>query len=129
MAVGGLTPEATPVRAETAALVQELGRLARRSPPVDAGRARPPASSSTAPVPAAAPASRRRGDSGVPQALGRLVVNAHLHTADAAERLVVINMRRYREGERTREGALVERITAVGVEMRFEGQPFLLPSR
>jgi general secretion pathway protein B len=60
-------------------------------------------------------------------ALPPLRVDIHVYAQKPAERFVFINSRRYREGEQTNEGLLVEKITAAGVIMNRDGLRFLLP--
>ena len=62
-------------------------------------------------------------------ALLPLTVNAHAYAEDAAKRMIIINMRRYREGDRMREGATVEAITPRGAVLVYEQQRFQLPVR
>jgi general secretion pathway protein B len=56
-----------------------------------------------------------------------LRLELHVYSTRAAERMVFINSRRYREGETTPEGAVVEQITPDGVVMSMNGNRFLLP--
>lgn len=59
--------------------------------------------------------------------LPTLGVDLHVYAAQPQARFVFINLSRYREGERLREGPLVERITPDGVILQHEGLRFLLP--
>jgi general secretion pathway protein B len=54
-------------------------------------------------------------------------IDIHVYSGNPAERFVFINMRKYREGERTREGPVVEQIAPEGVVMSDDGRRFLLP--
>ena len=54
-------------------------------------------------------------------------VDLHVYATDPTARFVVINGRRYIEGGRLPEGALVEHITPDGVIMNNKGTRFLLP--
>lgn len=45
-----------------------------------------------------------------------------------AKRFVLINLRRYREGDRLAEGANLERIIPEGAQLSYQGQSFLLRS-
>jgi general secretion pathway protein B len=55
----------------------------------------------------------------------RLTVHAY---ADApADRFVILNSRKLREGGRTPEGLLLHAIRADGVVLEFEGTRFFLP--
>lgn len=62
-----------------------------------------------------------------PDGLPELSLNVHVHTRQADGRFVVINMTRYHEGERLREGPLLERITEDGAILSWQGARFLLP--
>jgi general secretion pathway protein B len=55
-----------------------------------------------------------------------LRLELHVYSTKPAERFVFINGQRYREGETTREGAIVEQITSDGVVMSAGGSRFLL---
>ena len=59
--------------------------------------------------------------------LPQLNVDLHVYATDPASRFVMINGRRYLEGGRLPEGALVEHITPEGVIMNNKGTRFLLP--
>jgi len=59
--------------------------------------------------------------------LPQLNVDLHVYATDPASRFVMINGRRYQEGGRLPEGALVEHITPDGVIMNNKGTRFLLP--
>jgi hypothetical protein len=58
-----------------------------------------------------------------------LSLDMHTYSNDPAACFVYINMRLYHNGDTTREGAIVEEITADGVVMRMHGLRFLLQSR
>lgn len=60
------------------------------------------------------------------QEIPALELNAHVYAQEPAERMAIINMRRYQEGDRTVEGATVESITAEGAELRFAEHRFRL---
>ena len=51
----------------------------------------------------------------------------HVHSNNAAERFVFVNMRKYVEGQSLSEGLKVERITGDGVILNQHGLRFLLP--
>ena len=54
--------------------------------------------------------------------VGSLEINVHSYSANPAERLVFINMHRYREGERIGEnGPLLREITPEGVIIDYGG--------
>ncbi len=56
-----------------------------------------------------------------------LHLDIHVHSPNAAERFVFVNMRKYIEGQALSEGPVVERITADGVVLDHRGLRFLLP--
>jgi general secretion pathway protein B len=56
-------------------------------------------------------------------------LDMHAWAPDPKERFVYINMRRYRIGDTTREGATVENITPDGVVLLLQGRRFILPAR
>jgi general secretion pathway protein B len=93
---------------------------------------------SAAPVAAGARAPRVGPESaGVPSinelptqaltGLPRLNIDLHVYSPDPAQRFVVVNGQRLREGEALREGPTLERITADGVVLNHQGTRFLLP--
>jgi len=55
-----------------------------------------------------------------------LSLDVHVFSPAAADRFVFINMEKYREGDRTKEGLLVNRIVADGVILEDAGQRFRL---
>lgn len=59
--------------------------------------------------------------------LPELHLDIHVNSANAAERFVFVNMRKYVEGQALNEGPTVERITADGVILNQRGLRFLLP--
>jgi len=59
--------------------------------------------------------------------LPELHLDIHVHSHNPAERFVFVNMRKYQEGETTKEGPSVERITPEGVILNQRGLRFLLP--
>lgn len=56
-----------------------------------------------------------------------LHVDIHAWAADPAARFVLINLRRYGEGDRLQEGPVVRRILKNGVVLEFQGRLFSLP--
>jgi general secretion pathway protein B len=60
-------------------------------------------------------------------ALPDLHLDMHVHSANAADRFVFVNMRKYVEGQSLSEGPKVERITGDGVVLNQHGLRFLLP--
>ena len=62
-------------------------------------------------------------------AIPALEVNVHTYSQNRADRMVLINMKRYREGDRLAEGPVVHAITPTGVVLVHEKQRFHLPIR
>lgn len=58
-----------------------------------------------------------------------LKLDVHIHSDQARQRFVIINGRRYREGERIEEGPVLETITPDGATLRQGRQRFRLPVR
>ena len=56
--------------------------------------------------------------------LPELVINAQVYSESAESRFVILNMKRYAEGQRTREGVLVERIETDSLVLQYQGQRF-----
>ncbi len=65
----------------------------------------------------------------VQASLGRLTINAHVYDDAPAERMVIINMNRYREGETLREGPRVDAITVKGAVLSYQSHRFHLNAR
>ena len=63
------------------------------------------------------------------QQLAGLEMNAHAWDSAPDKRFVLVNFRRYAEGERLREGPTVRQITTEGVILEYNGQEFLLTTR
>ena len=59
--------------------------------------------------------------------LAEMRLELHVYSTKPQERFVFINGHRYREGDTTAEGAMVEEITQEGVVMSSGGNRFLLP--
>lgn len=68
-------------------------------------------------------------DEAVRARLPRLEMQVHAWAANPAERFVLINLRRYAEGERLDEGPYVRRILPDGVVLEHDGVVFSLPRR
>ena len=62
-------------------------------------------------------------------ALPRLEVNVHSYSPDRERRMVLINMKRYGEGDRLAEGPLIQSITPTGVVLVHGRQRFSIPAR
>lgn len=58
--------------------------------------------------------------------LPQLHLDMHVYATRPADRFVLVNMQRLREGDATRDGVRVERITPTGVVMAFRGTRFQL---
>jgi hypothetical protein len=59
--------------------------------------------------------------------LPALNIDLHVYAADPAQRFVIINGQRVREGGALKEGPAVERITEDGAVLNYQGTRFLLP--
>ena len=86
----------------------------------------------TASVPAPQPASREQLPSYATvladgMNIGMLQMQLHVHSSTPANRFVVINGTRRREGERLSEGLSIEEIVAEGAILNYQGRRFLLP--
>ena len=58
-----------------------------------------------------------------------LEVNVHTYSQNRADRMVLINMKRYHEGDRLAEGPIIQSITPTGVVLVHEKLRFHLPNR
>jgi general secretion pathway protein B len=65
------------------------------------------------------------GQRGIPA----LNLDIHIYSADPDKRFVVINGRRYREGERLSEGPVLESVARDGAILRQNGRRFRLSVR
>ncbi len=59
-------------------------------------------------------------------ALPELHLEMHVYSEAGDERFVFVNMKKYREGERLREGPYLESITPQGIILQHNGQRFIL---
>jgi general secretion pathway protein B len=59
-------------------------------------------------------------------AVAPLKIDVHVYAGERGKRFVFINMRKYREGERLKEGPLLEEITNTGVILGHQGQRFTI---
>jgi len=57
----------------------------------------------------------------------KLNLDIHVYSTTGRKRFVLINSKRYQEGDRLNEGPLLESITANGAVLSYRGQRFLLP--
>jgi general secretion pathway protein B len=60
----------------------------------------------------------------VRERLPALLLTVHIYDSDPAKRFVMINARKYREGDQTRQDVLVEEILPDGVVLSYEGHRF-----
>ena len=58
------------------------------------------------------------------QSLPPIRVDVHVHASKAENRFVMINLRRYREGDEVAPGLILERITKEGMVLKFRGEQF-----
>lgn len=123
-AVSASTPVAN-VRVETAQELKDQARVERR-PPATAKPAIVENSTDTtgqnseAPWLSSLPESFRNS-------LPPLDVNIHVYSPEESQRILYINNRQARQGERIQAGVMVEEIVQDGVVLRFRGQRFKLP--
>lgn len=98
----------------------------------------PPAPVLPAPAPAPSPAPRLSQQESAPvpspaplplssSTLPPLNLDVHVYSEQPDKRFVLINGRRYREGDWLDAGPLVERIVAGGVLLRHKSRQFMLP--
>lgn len=66
----------------------------------------------------------QRGSAAIQQLAAGLSLDVHVYAQQPEQRFVLINMRRYREGERLEAGAVLERITPEGVVLSYQGEQF-----
>lgn len=59
--------------------------------------------------------------------LAPMHIDIHVYSDTPSERFVFINMRKYKEGDKTSEGPVVERIDTTGAVLSHQGRRFLLP--
>ena len=58
------------------------------------------------------------------QSLPPIRVDVHVHASKVVNRFVMINLRRYREGDEVAPGLTLERITKEGMVLKFRGERF-----
>jgi general secretion pathway protein B len=146
-ATPSLPPTSTTARASAPALatppvgVQHAAPLPDRTapePPRPPARPAPrkeptrstvtPGSVTIAPAPESVP-SLETLSAGAKRGIPALNLDIHIHSADPDKRFVVINGRRYREGDRLGEGPVLETVTRDGAILRQGGQRFRLSVR
>ncbi len=60
------------------------------------------------------------------QRIPELSLDVHVYASEPSERFILLNMRRYAEGQQTREGLVVEEVISDGVVFSFQGTLFRL---
>lgn len=116
---------AASVRVENARELRDQARLEERPPaaikPANVEElTETPSQNSEAPWLSSLPESFRNS-------LPPLEVNIHVYSPEESQRILYINNRQVRHGERIQAGVLVEEIAQDGVVLRFRGQRFKLP--
>jgi general secretion pathway protein B len=84
-----------------------------RNAPAAVAAASRPAPAATSPAPQQAP---------VEEPIPGLTVNVVAYSEEPARRFVMINLKSYKEGERTAEGAVVEEIQPDGAVVSYKGR-------
>lgn len=119
------SPRGTGVRVGTAQELRDQARLEQR--PSDAPKPviveelpETSGQNSEAPWLSSLPQSFRNS-------LPPLEVNIHVYSPEESQRILYINNRQVRQGERIQAGVMVEEIVQDGVVLRFRGQRFKLP--
>lgn len=114
------------VRVETAHELKDQARLERHPPSaakhaiVEQTQAPTSGQNTEAPWLSSLPDSFR-------SSLPPLDVNIHVYSPEQSQRILYINNRQARQGERIQAGVMVEEIVQDGVVLRFRGQRFKLP--
>jgi general secretion pathway protein B len=52
-------------------------------------------------------------------------IDVHVYDTNPRMRFILVNLKKYREGERLESGALLEKITPEGVQLSFRGKQFI----
>ncbi len=60
------------------------------------------------------------------QRIPELSLDVHVYALEPSERFILLNMKRYAEGQQTREGLVVEEVVSDGVIFSFQGTLFRL---
>lgn len=122
-------PVAPPAAVKAAVPEPATAKAAAPPPAPPVAKAAPPAQPK--PMPAAPVATAPSPLSALPadfrQSLPAMNIDIHVHSQLRRKRFVLINSQRYQEGERLREGPLLEAITGDGVVLNHRGIRFLLP--
>jgi general secretion pathway protein B len=132
-----LQPEASSIAGPAARRPAEPPSEARLRLPVTAPAARAEAKTPPASVemPAAAdPAPQLPVWPQVPASLfeqlkGNLRLDVHVFAGQPADRFVLINLKKYQQGQRLQEGPRLDEITADGVILSFRGERFRLQAK
>jgi general secretion pathway protein B len=124
-------PVPEPRAAETPPAVKDIARPAEPEVPPPADVAPEPPAQEPESVASASSSSGVKELRDMPSAfrhdLPPMKLDAHFYSEDASRRFVMINLHKYREGERLSEGPQVDSIEADGVILSYQGQRFLLP--
>jgi len=130
-------PEVRPLRKEisTESAQAKPSETAPADKPLTA-LVKPPQPATPVAAPEAAPKPRATVQDGLPSLdqlrasgivqVGELRLDMHVYSTDPAKRLVFVNMKKYREGERLAEGPTIEEITPEGVILVERGNRFRL---
>ena len=86
------------------------------------GMAPPPAPApATATAPAAAPAPATARATGLPPDAPQLAITGGVYSADAAQRMLIVNGQVFNEGSELAPGITLERVTPKGAVVKFRG--------
>lgn len=139
-----MRPSAPPKRTVTTTDEPRLSNVIALSGSGQAPAVEPTASAAATQAPLPSPATEAVGvalphDDRVPglrdlpgslqQSLGQLTINAHVYADARPERMVIINMKRYHEGDNLREGPRLDTITSTGVVLSYQAHQFRLDAR
>jgi general secretion pathway protein B len=121
-------PESTPTPVAAAVAPRTVQAPPVVSAPPRAGAesmaATPPANVPSVPAVAPAPPLLRDLPAEFRAAVPALSLDVHVYAPTASGRFVLINMKKYREGEQLAEGPRIEEITADGVVLNYQGERF-----
>lgn len=116
-------PAPPPDPARSASIVLEPPAVAVTEMPAPAAPAAP-VRQAIADVPELSIDTWQQGSAAVQQFGASLSLDVHVYAEQPAQRFVLINMTRYREGDRLQEGAVLERITPQGMVLSYRGEIF-----
>jgi len=115
------TPPAPPIRVD---LPPRQARAVTASPAASASSGRDGAGAASRPLPAL---------SQLPQdtraAIGELTINIHVYDPQPAARFVLLDLKRYREGDAISDDLAVVEIRPDSIVLAYRGQRFLLPAQ